>query len=83
MALANYPEYQELLAAGTHLKCQVPNCKWIREFKSLARLEIHLMRVHEVSKDDLQYHWVHQDARAKHERCAAGLHRSIVFSPAC
>ena len=80
MALADYPGYEELLASGTHLKCQVPNCKWRREFNSLAGLETHLQRTHNVSKADLQYHWVHQDARAKHERCAAGLQRCIVFS---
>ena len=83
MALANYPGYEELLASGTHLKCQVPNCKWLHEFKSLEKLEGHLKRAHNVSKADLQYHWVHLDARAKHERCAAGLQRCVVISPAC
>ena len=64
MALADYPGYEELLARGTHLRCQVPNCKWLHEFKSLEKLEGHLKRAHNASKADLQYHWVHLDARA-------------------
>ena len=66
MALANYPGYDELLASGTHLKCHISECRFKGEFKNLSGLEKHLKNVHKVSKEDLKYHWVHQESNAKH-----------------